>query len=216
MFHCISHLLVPKMSVQMIFRTCVWFVLFCWDCNAVMISALCWRKCPSLMAHCFCFICSRRSWVMGGFALLCLLGLTWSFGLFFISESSVVLAYLFTIFNTFQGMFIFTFHCLLQKKVSASWNILFHPSCGSTRFNEKCTLKSSLEEKEKKNVPLNCRFGESTANASDTRTAVAGSRQRAHTAPQRPQQHGQALAIPLVLRYKHYWPNFHCFHFHGF
>ncbi|TRY57414.1 hypothetical protein DNTS_031411, partial [Danionella cerebrum] len=45
-----------------------------------------------------------KSWVMGGFALLCLLGLTWSFGLFFISETSVVLAYLFTIFNAFQGI----------------------------------------------------------------------------------------------------------------
>lgn len=55
---------------------------------------------------------------MGAFALLCLLGLTWSFGLFFISEASIVMAYLFTIFNTFQGMFIFIFHCLLQKKVS--------------------------------------------------------------------------------------------------
>uniref|UniRef100_A0A671P8M5 Adhesion G protein-coupled receptor L2a n=1 Tax=Sinocyclocheilus anshuiensis TaxID=1608454 RepID=A0A671P8M5_9TELE len=63
-----------------------------------------------------------KSWVMGGFALLCLLGLTWSFGLFFISESSIVLAYLFTIFNTFQGMFIFTFHCLLQKKVRREYS----------------------------------------------------------------------------------------------
>lgn len=62
---------------------------------------------------CVCF----RSWVLGAFALLFLLGLTWSFGLFFLSESSVVMAYLFTIFNTLQGMFIFIFHCLLQKKV---------------------------------------------------------------------------------------------------
>ena len=61
---------------------------------------------------------SGRSWVLGAFALLCLLGLTWSFGLFFLNESSVVMAYLFTIFNTLQGMFIFIFHCLLQKKVS--------------------------------------------------------------------------------------------------
>uniref|UniRef100_A0A673HBN6 Adhesion G protein-coupled receptor L2-like n=1 Tax=Sinocyclocheilus rhinocerous TaxID=307959 RepID=A0A673HBN6_9TELE len=89
-------------------------------------------KCPSLMPHCFCFICSRRSWVMGSFALLCLLGLTWSFGLFFISESSVVLAYLFTIFNTFQGMFIFTFHCLLQKKVRREYSkCLRHTYCCS-------------------------------------------------------------------------------------
>uniref|UniRef100_A0A8C1RRJ3 Adhesion G protein-coupled receptor L2a n=1 Tax=Cyprinus carpio TaxID=7962 RepID=A0A8C1RRJ3_CYPCA len=89
-------------------------------------------KCPSLMPHCFSFMCSRRSWVMGGFALLCLLGLTWSFGLFFISESSVVLAYLFTIFNTFQGMFIFTFHCLLQKKVRREYSkCLRHTYCCS-------------------------------------------------------------------------------------
>lgn len=59
----------------------------------------------------------RRSWVSGAFALLCLLGLTWTFGLFFLNESSVVMAYLFSIFNTLQGMFIFIFHCLLQKKV---------------------------------------------------------------------------------------------------
>lgn len=59
-----------------------------------------------------------RSWVLGAFALLCLLGLTWSFGLLFINEETIVMAYLFTIFNAFQGVFIFIFHCALQKKVS--------------------------------------------------------------------------------------------------
>ncbi|KAG5848022.1 hypothetical protein ANANG_G00132440 [Anguilla anguilla] len=63
-----------------------------------------------------------RSWVLGAFALLCLLGLTWSFGLFFINESSVVMAYLFIVFNTLQGVFIFTFHCLLQKKVRKEYS----------------------------------------------------------------------------------------------
>ncbi|KAK0143788.1 Adhesion G protein-coupled receptor L2 [Merluccius polli] len=73
-----------------------------------------------------------KSWVMGAFALLCLLGLTWSFGLFFISDSSVVMAYLFTIFNTFQGMFIFIFHCLLQKKVRKEYGKCFRQTycCG--------------------------------------------------------------------------------------
>uniref|UniRef100_A0A3Q1CHI3 Adhesion G protein-coupled receptor L2a n=1 Tax=Amphiprion ocellaris TaxID=80972 RepID=A0A3Q1CHI3_AMPOC len=71
-----------------------------------------------------------RSWTMGAFALLCLLGLTWSFGLFFISEASIVMAYLFTIFNTFQGMFIFIFHCLLQKKVRKEYSKCFrHTYC---------------------------------------------------------------------------------------
>ncbi|XP_031419242.1 adhesion G protein-coupled receptor L2-like isoform X3 [Clupea harengus] len=75
---------------------------------------------------------SIRSWVLGAFALLCLLGLTWSFGLFFLNESSVVMAYLFTIFNTLQGMFIFIFHCLLQKKVRKEYSKCFRQShcCG--------------------------------------------------------------------------------------
>ncbi|XP_016137587.1 adhesion G protein-coupled receptor L2 [Sinocyclocheilus grahami] len=87
-----------------------------------------------------------KSWVMGGFVLLCLLGLTWSFGLFFISESSVVLAYLFTIFNTFQGMFIFTFHCLLQKKVRREYSkCLRHTYCcsGITTESSHSSTKTS-------------------------------------------------------------------------
>lgn len=65
----------------------------------------------------------RRSWVIGAIALLCLLGLTWAFGLMYVNESTVVMAYLFTIFNSLQGMFIFIFHCVLQKKVPThSWN----------------------------------------------------------------------------------------------
>uniref|UniRef100_A0A8C9X7B1 Si:ch1073-186i23.1 n=1 Tax=Sander lucioperca TaxID=283035 RepID=A0A8C9X7B1_SANLU len=74
-----------------------------------------------------------RSWVLGAFALLCLMGLTWSFGLFFLNESSIVMAYLFTIFNTLQGMFIFIFHCLLQKKVRKEYSKCFRQSqcCGT-------------------------------------------------------------------------------------
>lgn len=60
---------------------------------------------------------TSRSWVIGAIALLCLLGLTWAFGLMYVNESTVVMAYLFTIFNSLQGMFIFIFHCVLQKKV---------------------------------------------------------------------------------------------------
>uniref|UniRef100_A0A8C5N9Z8 Adhesion G protein-coupled receptor L2-like n=1 Tax=Gouania willdenowi TaxID=441366 RepID=A0A8C5N9Z8_GOUWI len=78
-----------------------------------------------------------RSWVLGAFALLCLLGLTWSFGLFFLNDSSVVMAYLFTIFNTLQGMFIFIFHCLLQKKVRKEYSKCFRQSqCCSTLPSE--------------------------------------------------------------------------------
>nr|XP_033771720.1 adhesion G protein-coupled receptor L2 isoform X5 [Geotrypetes seraphini] len=73
-----------------------------------------------------------KSWVLGAFGLLCLLGLTWSFGLLFINEETIVMAYLFTVFNAFQGMFIFIFHCALQKKVRKEYSKCFRHSfcCG--------------------------------------------------------------------------------------
>ncbi|XP_042317291.1 adhesion G protein-coupled receptor L2 isoform X14 [Sceloporus undulatus] len=73
-----------------------------------------------------------KSWALGAFALLCLLGLTWSFGLLYINEETIVMAYLFTVFNAFQGMFIFIFHCALQKKVRKEYGKCFRHSycCG--------------------------------------------------------------------------------------
>lgn len=65
---------------------------------------------------------SIRSWALGAIALLFLLGMTWAFGLLFINENTVIMAYLFTTFNAFQGMFIFIFHCALQKKVT-KWDL---------------------------------------------------------------------------------------------
>uniref|UniRef100_A0A673WQT0 Adhesion G protein-coupled receptor L1a n=1 Tax=Salmo trutta TaxID=8032 RepID=A0A673WQT0_SALTR len=73
-----------------------------------------------------------KSWAIGAIALLFLLGLTWSFGLLFINENTVIMAYLFTTFNAFQGMFIFIFHCALQKKVHKEYSkCLRHSYCCS-------------------------------------------------------------------------------------
>ncbi|KAL4659196.1 adhesion G protein-coupled receptor L1-like isoform X1 [Arapaima gigas] len=73
-----------------------------------------------------------RSWALGAIALLFLLGLTWAFGLLFINENTVIMAYLFTTFNAFQGMFIFIFHCALQKKVHKEYSkCLRHSYCCS-------------------------------------------------------------------------------------
>uniref|UniRef100_A0A8C9V7D7 Adhesion G protein-coupled receptor L1 n=1 Tax=Scleropages formosus TaxID=113540 RepID=A0A8C9V7D7_SCLFO len=73
-----------------------------------------------------------KSWALGAVALLFLLGLTWAFGLLFINENTVIMAYLFTTFNAFQGMFIFIFHCALQKKVHKEYSkCLRHSYCCS-------------------------------------------------------------------------------------
>ncbi|XP_023201776.1 adhesion G protein-coupled receptor L3-like isoform X7 [Xiphophorus maculatus] len=72
-----------------------------------------------------------KSWVIGAIALLCLLGLTWAFGLMYVNESTVIMAYLFTIFNSLQGMFIFIFHCVLQKKVRKEYGKCLRTHCCS-------------------------------------------------------------------------------------
>ncbi|XP_049590451.1 adhesion G protein-coupled receptor L3 isoform X15 [Syngnathus scovelli] len=77
-----------------------------------------------------------KSWVIGAIALLCLLGLTWAFGLMYVNESTVVMAYLFTIFNSLQGMFIFIFHCVLQKKVRKEFGKCLRTHCCSGKSME--------------------------------------------------------------------------------
>uniref|UniRef100_H3CHT0 Adhesion G protein-coupled receptor L3 n=1 Tax=Tetraodon nigroviridis TaxID=99883 RepID=H3CHT0_TETNG len=85
----------------------------------------------------------RRSWVIGAIALLCLLGLTWAFGLMYINESTVIMAYLFTIFNSLQGMFIFIFHCILQKKVRKEYGKCLRTHCCSGKSVETSISSSS-------------------------------------------------------------------------
>nr|CAH7756707.1 unnamed protein product [Callosobruchus chinensis] len=45
-----------------------------------------------------------------------LLGLTWTFGFLYLIQESVAMAYLFAALNSFQGFFIFLFHCLQNEK----------------------------------------------------------------------------------------------------
>ncbi|KAI1883431.1 hypothetical protein AGOR_G00231380 [Albula goreensis] len=77
-----------------------------------------------------------KSWVIGAIALLCLLGLTWAFGLMYVNENTVIMAYLFTIFNSLQGMFIFIFHCVLQKKVRKEYGRCLRAVCCSGKSVE--------------------------------------------------------------------------------
>ncbi|XP_060084102.1 adhesion G protein-coupled receptor L3-like, partial [Ylistrum balloti] len=69
-----------------------------------------------------------KAWIQGAFALEVLLGLTWVFGYFFLNEETVTMAYIFTVLNSLQGLFIFIFHCLLNKKVRNEYKKLVHIS----------------------------------------------------------------------------------------
>ncbi|EDL82474.1 EGF, latrophilin and seven transmembrane domain containing 1, isoform CRA_c [Rattus norvegicus] len=72
-----------------------------------------------------------RSCARGALALLFLLGTTWTFGVLHVVHASVVTAYLFTVSNAFQGMFIFLFLCVLSRKIQEEYYRLFKnvPCC---------------------------------------------------------------------------------------
>ncbi|XP_019630704.1 PREDICTED: adhesion G protein-coupled receptor L3-like [Branchiostoma belcheri] len=58
-----------------------------------------------------------KFWIRVSLALVCILGLTWVFGVLYISSETLVFAYVFTVINSLQGLFIFIFHCLLNEMV---------------------------------------------------------------------------------------------------
>uniref|UniRef100_H2SDP2 Adhesion G protein-coupled receptor L4 n=1 Tax=Takifugu rubripes TaxID=31033 RepID=H2SDP2_TAKRU len=72
-----------------------------------------------------------RSCARGAMALLFVLGATWTFGVLHILHETTLTAYLFTISNTFQGMFIFIFLCVLSRKIQEEYYRLFKnvPCC---------------------------------------------------------------------------------------
>ncbi|XP_077443937.1 adhesion G-protein coupled receptor G6 isoform X5 [Stigmatopora argus] len=54
-------------------------------------------------------------------SLTFLLGMTWAFAFFAWGPVSLVFVYLFAIFNSLQGLFIFLFHCALKENVQKQW-----------------------------------------------------------------------------------------------
>uniref|UniRef100_A0A8C5DLH6 Adhesion G protein-coupled receptor L4 n=1 Tax=Gouania willdenowi TaxID=441366 RepID=A0A8C5DLH6_GOUWI len=72
-----------------------------------------------------------RSCARGAMALLFVLGATWTFGVLHILNETTLTAYLFTIANTFQGMFIFIFLCVMSRKIQEEYYRLFKnvPCC---------------------------------------------------------------------------------------
>ncbi|XP_078387315.1 adhesion G protein-coupled receptor E3-like [Cetorhinus maximus] len=70
-----------------------------------------------------------RMFIVTAFAQLVLLGSTWILGVFHYQQRTVALAYIFTIINSFQGMFIFLLHCVNNKQIRDQYRRWF------TRFS---------------------------------------------------------------------------------
>uniref|UniRef100_A0A673V7D7 Adhesion G protein-coupled receptor E2 n=1 Tax=Suricata suricatta TaxID=37032 RepID=A0A673V7D7_SURSU len=75
-------------------------------------------------------------------AQLLILGCTWCLGILQVGPAAHVMAYLFTIINSLQGVFIFLVYCLLSKQVREQYRKWFRGVRKSKAESEKYTLSS--------------------------------------------------------------------------
>ncbi|XP_029774660.1 adhesion G protein-coupled receptor E2-like isoform X2 [Suricata suricatta] len=75
-------------------------------------------------------------------AQLLILGCTWCLGILQVGPAAHVMAYLFTIINSLQGVFIFLVYCLLSQQVREQYRKWFRGARKSKAESEKYTLSS--------------------------------------------------------------------------
>ncbi|XP_066506908.1 adhesion G-protein coupled receptor G2 [Hoplias malabaricus] len=96
--------------------------------------------------------------------LTVLLGLTWGFAFFAWGPVNLAFMYLFAIFNSLQGFFIFVFHCAVKENVRRQWRIYL--CCGKFRLAENSDWSHTATQKTKKSS-VN-RVGSSSVRSSNS------------------------------------------------
>lgn len=81
-------------------------------------------------------------------SLTFLLGMTWGFAFFAWGPVSLAFMYLFSIFNSLQGLFIFVFHCALKENVQKQWRRYL--CCGKFRLADNSDWSKTATNNTKK------------------------------------------------------------------
>ncbi|XP_072440513.1 uncharacterized protein [Chiloscyllium punctatum] len=81
-----------------------------------------------------------------------LLGITWGFAFFAWGPVNLPFMYLFAIFNTLQGTFIFIFHCAIKENVQKEWRR--HLCCGKLTLPEYSDWSITATNNTKKLQPV--------------------------------------------------------------
>ncbi|XP_037398374.1 adhesion G protein-coupled receptor E2-like isoform X4 [Pygocentrus nattereri] len=89
-----------------------------------------------------------KSFTITAIAQLCVLGTMWIFGCFQFEGGSLVMSYLFTIFNSLQGVLVFVMHCLLSKQVREEYARILTSLCApqKKKYSEFSTNQSSKSQ----------------------------------------------------------------------
>lgn len=92
-----------------------------------------------------------RTGVKASGVILPLLGITWLFGLLSFNSDTIIFKYIFTIFNSLQGLMIFIFHCVLNKQIKDAFKKR-RRRWVSTRHDKRTSLnlKNKFEAGERK------------------------------------------------------------------
>ncbi|XP_066531524.1 adhesion G protein-coupled receptor E5 isoform X2 [Hoplias malabaricus] len=92
-----------------------------------------------------------KTFTITAIAQLCVLGTMWIFGCFQFDGGSLVTSYLFTIFNSLQGVLMFLMHCLLYKQVREEYVKILISVCApqKKKYTEFSTNQSSKSQASK-------------------------------------------------------------------
>ncbi|XP_072230533.1 uncharacterized protein [Leuresthes tenuis] len=81
-----------------------------------------------------------------------LLGLTWGFAFFAWGPVNLAFMYLFAIFNSLQGFFLFIFHCAVKENVRRQWKTYL--CCGRMRLPENSEWSRTATQKTGRNASV--------------------------------------------------------------
>ncbi|KAG7484365.1 hypothetical protein MATL_G00048460 [Megalops atlanticus] len=105
--------------------------------------------------------------------LTVLLGLTWGFAFFAWGPVNLPFMYLFAIFNSLQGFFIFIFHCAIKENVRKQWRTYL--CCGKLRLPENTEWsRTATQNRTKKLSAIRATsFGSSTSVQSSNTSSTS-------------------------------------------
>ncbi|XP_033122131.1 uncharacterized protein LOC117121139, partial [Anneissia japonica] len=88
--------------------------------------------------------------LQNGVSITIVLGLTWLIGFFAIGDASVIMLWLFCIFNSFQGFLIFIMYCVRNKEVRVHWREMI---CNGAKYTNGQSRRSSRKQRPFSNTP---------------------------------------------------------------
>ncbi|XP_070409353.1 adhesion G-protein coupled receptor G4 isoform X3 [Nothobranchius furzeri] len=105
--------------------------------------------------------------------LVILLGLTWGFALFAWGDLYLPFVYLFSIFNSLQGFFVFVFHCAVKESVRRQWRT--HLCFGKLRLAENSDWSRTATQNIKNAIASAPHFSACSLSPDHSRTNSRGS-----------------------------------------